>query len=58
LPLNAKSTQVELPFADSMHELDAANRDGCGSEAFQAKHGAKPGLDVAMILLDQIVEVL
>lgn len=41
-----------------MHEFDAANRDRCGCEAFQAKHGTKPGLDAAMIPLDQIVEVL
>lgn len=55
--MSAQSTQVELPFADSMYELDAANRDGYGYKAFQAKHGAKPRLDVAMILLNEIVEV-
>jgi hypothetical protein len=58
LPLSAQSTQVELPFADAIYELDATDCDGCGREAFQAKHGAQPGLNVAMILLDQIVEVL
>lgn len=43
---------------DSIHELDATKRDNCGHEAFQAKHSAKPGLDVATILLDQIVKAL
>lgn len=55
--MNAKGAQVELSFANTMHELDPTNCDGSGSEAFQAKHGAQPGLYVAMVLLDQIVQV-
>jgi hypothetical protein len=38
-------------------ELDAANCDGSGSEAFEAKHGAQSGLRISMVLLDQIVQI-
>lgn len=32
--MNAQGVQVELPFANTMHELDATNCDGSGSEAY------------------------
>jgi len=41
-----------------MHELDTTNFDGNGSEAFQAKHSAQLGLYIAMVLFDQIVQLL
>lgn len=39
-------------------QLDAGDRNGRISEAFEAEHRIDPGLDVAMILLDQVVQVL
>jgi hypothetical protein len=55
--MSNRPSQVELAFANAMHEPNATNCDCSGSEAFQAKHDAKPGLYVAMVLLDKIVQV-
>jgi hypothetical protein len=41
-----------------MPQLDARYRNGRIPEAFEAEHCVDPGLDVAMILLDQIVQIL
>ena len=41
-----------------MHQLDARYRNGRMPEAFEAEHCIDPGLDVPMILLDQIVQIL
>jgi hypothetical protein len=41
-----------------MHQLDARYRNGRIAEAFEAEHCVDPGLDVAMILLNQIVQIL
>jgi hypothetical protein len=42
--------QVELAFANAMHQLDAGN-GGCRSpEAFKAEHHVHPRFEVAMIL--------
>jgi hypothetical protein len=40
-----------------MHELDAANGRGCRTEVFHSQHGTQPGLQIAMVLLDQIQRV-
>jgi hypothetical protein len=37
-----------------VHQLDARYRNGRIPEAFEAEHCVDPGLDVAMILLDQL----
>jgi hypothetical protein len=46
--------QVELAFANAMHQLDASN--GCcrSPEAFKAEHHVRPRFKVAMILFDQL----
>src|SRR5471032_1263549 len=50
--------EIELTLANAMHQLDACNR-GCGApEPLEAKHDLGPGLDVAMVLLYQVVQVL
>jgi hypothetical protein len=41
-----------------MHQLDAGDRNGGIPEAFEAEHRIDPRLDIAMILLDQVVQVL
>jgi hypothetical protein len=55
---DAQPCEVELIFANAMHQLDARYRNGRIPEAFEAEHCIDPGLDVPMILLDQIVQVL
>jgi hypothetical protein len=50
--------EIELTLANAMHQLDACNR-GCGApEPLEAKHDLRPRLDVAMVLLNQVVQVL
>jgi hypothetical protein len=41
-----------------MHQLDAGDRNGCIREAFEAEHRINLGLGIAMIMLDQVVQVL
>lgn len=41
-----------------MHQLNAGNDDGGILEPFEPEHDVDPGLDVPMILLDQVVQVL
>ena len=49
--------EIELTLANAMHQLNACNR-GCGApEPLEAKHDLRPGLDVAMVLLYQVVQV-
>jgi hypothetical protein len=48
--------EIELTLANAMHRLDACNR-GCGApEPLEAKHDLRPGLDVEMVLLYQVVQ--
>ncbi len=41
-----------------MSELDSAQRDRCAVERLEASHSRAPALDSAMILLNQIIQVL
>src|SRR5471032_2884241 len=56
--LEPESAEVELPLANAMHQLDARNRGRGTPETFEAEHHVRSGLDVSMVLLDQIVQVL
>jgi len=58
LALNAQTSQCELTFADAMHQLDACKGDRRIAELLEAEHDFGPGLDISMVLLDQIVQVL
>lgn len=53
----AKLREIELTFSNTMHQLNASERDRGVPEQFEAEHDIGPGLDVAMILLDQVVEI-
>ena len=50
--------KVELPFADSMGQFEAGKRRGGGDKRFEALQWTTPCLDPAVVLLDDIVEVL
>src|SRR5437879_2667073 len=50
--------EVELTFANAMHQLNACQSDRGVPEAFEAEHDVRSGLDVAMILLDEIIQIL
>ena len=57
MPLRCQISSVQLASANAMHELDTTNFNSSRSEALQAQHGAEPGLDVAMVLLDKVIQV-
>src|SRR5476651_2904055 len=56
--LEPESAEVELPLANAMHQLDARNRGRGTPEPFEAEYHVRSGLDISMVLLDQIVQVL
>jgi len=49
--------EIELTLANAMHQLDACNRGWGAPEPPKAKRDLRPGLDVAMVLLYQVVQV-
>jgi len=53
----AERREIELTFSNAMHQLNACERDRGVSEPFEAEHDIGPGLDVAMVLLDLVVEI-
>jgi hypothetical protein len=54
----AGNGEVKLPLANAVHQLDTGNRGRGAPEPFEAEHHVRSGLDVSMVLLDQIVQVL
>jgi hypothetical protein len=48
---------AHLPFADHVHDFDAAENDGRAAEVLEALYRACDALDRAMVLLDNVVEV-
>ncbi len=53
----AELREAELALANAMYQLDTRERDRCVPETFEAEHDFRPGLDVAVALLDQIIEI-
>lgn len=49
--------KCELPFADSMGELDSHERDCCGSERFKPQLCGAAVFDGAVILFNDVVEM-
>jgi len=45
-------------FPNLLRKLDAANRYRCGLELLEPEHRSYPLFDPAMILLDNVVQVL
>ena len=48
----------ELPLADHVHELDAGEHVVSGAERFEVEHRLGHPLNGAMVLFDDVVEVL
>lgn len=55
--MHAQAAQIELPFANTMHERYATAAMEAKAKLFKPNMASMPGLDVATILLDQIVQV-
>ncbi len=58
LATNAQSTERKLILANPMQQLDAGNRDRCMSVVLQSQHRPQTPFHSAVILLDDIVEIL
>jgi len=50
--------EVELPLANAVHQRDTGNCGRGAAEPFETVHHVRSGLNVSMVLLDQIVQVL
>jgi hypothetical protein len=50
--------EIELALANAVHQLDAGNRRRGIPEPLEPKHDLRSGLDVSMVLFDQVVEIL
>ena len=48
----------QLPFANHVHDLDAAKDDACATEGFESEHPSSDALDRPVVLLNDVVEVL
>ena len=55
--LETQFRKVDLFFADAVRQLDAGNDDCREAEPFKAEHDVRPGLDVAIVLLDHVVQI-
>jgi hypothetical protein len=47
-----------LILANAMHQLNACQSDRGVPEAFETEHDVRSELDVAIILLDEIIQIL
>src|ERR1035437_1871450 len=58
LIFEAKTTEGELSFVNTTEQFHSGNGDCSRGEALEPEHGAGSGLDAAMILFDQIIQIL
>src|SRR5450631_4801966 len=49
---------IELALANHVHRLNAGDEDACAAKDLEPQHRSNDPFDSAMILLDDIVEVL
>ena len=49
---------AQLPFADHVHELNAAKDDACATKGFEAQHRPNDPLNRSVVLFDDVVEIL
>ena len=62
LPIEAKAAsapfEIELPFADSVSQFESRERRGSRREGLETLQWSTPRLDPAVVLLDDVVQVL
>ena len=56
--LKRESGEIELTLANTMHQLDARNRGRGTPKPFESEHHLRSGLDVSMVLFDQVIQIL
>ena len=49
---------AKLPFADHVHDFDTAENDARATEVFEPLYRARDALDRAVVLFDDVVQVL
>jgi hypothetical protein len=49
---------VDLPLANHVHDFDAGENDACTPEILEAHHRLDDAFDGAVILLDDVIQVL
>ena len=49
---------VELAFADHVHDLDAGDQDAGAKKGLESEHRPGDAFDGAVVLLDEVVQVL
>jgi hypothetical protein len=55
--LMAETSHRKLPLADTVHQLDAGDRDHRITELLEAEHHSEALLHAPMVLLNQVVQV-
>jgi hypothetical protein len=53
-----ETPEGELSFANTAEQFDSSDGGCCAIKVFEAEHRSGPGFDTAVILFDQIVQVL
>lgn len=56
--LETQFRKVDLSFADAVRQLAPGNDDCPVAEPFKAEHDVRPGIDVAIVLADHVVQIL
>jgi hypothetical protein len=54
----ASGVAPQLPFANHVHDLDAAEDDACATERLETEHRSGDAFDCPVVLLNDVVEVL
>jgi hypothetical protein len=58
LTFETKTPKRELSFANAAEQLDPSDGGCCTIKVFEAKHRSSSEFDTAVILLDQVVQIL
>jgi hypothetical protein len=58
LTFETESAKGELSFANTSEQFYSSDSGCCAIKVFEAEHRSSSGFDTAVILLDQIVQIL
>ena len=58
LSFETEPAKGELSFANTADHLDSGDGGCCAPKVFEAEHRSSSGFDTAVILLDQVVQIL
>ena len=55
--LNTETPQAELSLTNTVHQLNAGNRDGGVAKLLESQHRSDALLDAAVVLFNQVIEI-